>query len=294
MVGDALSARLAVHDIIVVDGLGADFDMPANILTAEISARPSPLELIGELLAVDLDGDGNDPFHIQRAFSDPASGQALDMEFETVSLSILMPDQNSPGADYGLALSRTFDLGWSDLRLGISRMHEGDGFVGIQSMLPGAAISANHTAATFDWGVPLGPASELRLSGSFGVARAQFAVSDIALSAVNYNSLNLSYGARDVWGAGDRISVAFGLPQAVSAGSAAFIVPVSRSNGVAQFDTLDIALSPQQRQMDISVSYGVPLSRSSEMVMTLINSLNEGNVAGQHATSAAIGFRYAF
>ena len=119
-------------------------------------------------------------------------------------------------------------------------------------------------------------------------------MSDIAMSAVNYNSLNLSYGARDVWGTGDRISVVFGLPQAVSAGSAAFIVPVSRSNGVAQFETLDIALSPQQRQFDISVSYGVPLSRSSDMVMSLVHSMNEGNIGGQSGTSAAIGFKYQF
>ncbi|MGR3342051.1 MAG: S8 family peptidase [Paracoccaceae bacterium] len=294
MVGDALSARLAAHDIIVVDGLGADFDMPANILTAEISARSSPLALIGELLAVDLDGTGGDPFHVRRAFSAPASGQALDMEFETVSVSILVPDRHSAGADYGLELSRKFELGRSDLRLGFSTMHEGDGFVGIQAMLPGTALSANHVAAIFDWGVPLGPASELRLSGSFGVARAQFGMSDIAMSAVNYNSLNLSYGARDVWGTGDRISVAIGLPQAVSAGSAAFILPVSRSDGEAQFDTADIALSPQHRQLDIKVSYGVPLWRNAAMLMTLVNSLNQGNIGGQRGTGAAIGFSYEF
>ena len=293
MVGDALSARLAGHDMIVVDGLGADFDMPANILTAETRARPNPLALIGDLLAVDLDGSG-DPFHVWRAFSAPSSGQALDMEFATVSLSILVPDQNSAGADYGLAVSRTFDLGRSDLRLGFSTMYEGAGFAGIRSMLPGAAISATHTAATFDWGVALGKASELRLSGSFGVARAQNGLSGIALSAVKYNSLSLSYGARDIWGPGDRFSVAFGLPQAVNAGSAAFIVPVSRSDGVAQFETLDIALSPRQRQLDISLSYGVPLSRGSDMVMSLVHSVNQGNIATQTSTSAAIGFAYAF
>lgn len=294
MVGDALVARLAAHDIIVVDGLDADFDIPANILTAEISALPSPLALIGELLAVDLDGNASDPFHIRRAFSESASGQALDMQFETVSLSILVPDRHSPGADFGLALSRNFDLGNSDLRLGFSTMRAGDGFVGIQSMLPGAAISANQAAAIFDWGVALGPASELRLSGSFGVARAHGGVPDITMSAVNYNSLNLSYGARAVWATGDRISVAFSLPQTVSAGSAAIIVPVSRSGGVAQFEMPDIALSPQRRQFDISVSYGVPLWRSSEMLLTVINSLNEGNIAGQRGTSAAIGLKYQF
>ena len=294
MVGDALSARLAAHDIVVVDGLGADFDMPANSLTADISTQSNPLAMIGELLAVDLDDASGDPFHVRNAFSDSVSGRMLDMEFETVSLSVLLPDQRSAGASYGLALSRTIDLGSSDLWLGLSAMHEGAEFVGIKSLPPGQAISANHASATFDWGVPLGASSELRLSGSFGVARAQNDMSDIAMSAVNYNSLNLSYGARDVWGTGDRISVAFSLPQAVSSGSAAFLLPVSRSDGEAQFNTLSIPLSPQRRQFDISLSYGLPLSRSSEMVMTLVNSLNEGNIGGRLGTSAAIGFKYQF
>ena len=294
MVGDALSARLALHDIIILDGLGADFDMPANILTAGISAQPNPLALMSDLLAVDLNGAPGDPFQVRRAFSDAGAGQALDMEFDTVSLSILVPDQRSAGASYGLALSRMYDLGRSDLRLGFSSRHEGAGFVGIKSLQPGAAISADHISATFDWGVPLNRNSELRLSGSFGMARAQNGMTDIALSAVNYNALNLSYGARDVWGSGDRVSVAQSLPQAVSAGAAGFVVPVARSDGAAQFNTLDIALAPERRQFDISLSYGVPLSRSADMVMTLVNSLNEGNIAGQSGTSAAVGFRYRF
>jgi hypothetical protein len=246
------------------------------------------------LLAVDLNGGPGDPFQGQGGDFGSYTGQALDIEYQTVSLSILLPDPQSADGDYGLALSRSFDLGQSDLRLGVSSMHEGGGFVGIRSTQPGAPISADHLAATFDLGLPLGRNSALRLSGSFGVARAQGSITDIAISAVSYNSLNLSYGARDVWGAGDRISLALALPQAVSSGAAAFVLPVSRSNGVAQFEAVEIALAPTRRQLDTSLSYGVPLSRRAGVVMTLINSLNEGNIAGQSSTGAAIGFTYRF
>ncbi|MFV2035552.1 MAG: hypothetical protein ACC631_10695, partial [Halocynthiibacter sp.] len=293
MVGDALSARLARRDIVVVDGLGTGFDMPASVLTASVKVAPNPAALMNELLAVDLTQAG-DPFDLQDAFSAPLAGQKLDMDFAALSLSVLLPDQNSAAPSFGLALSRDFDLGGSNLRLGLSSMREAGGFVGIQSMTPGQSISARHAGVTFDWGLPLAGAQQLRLSGSFGVAAPQGSLTDVNLSPVQYNSLRLSYGANNFVTFGDRLSLAVGLPQAVAAGSADFILPVSRSNGSAVFETTSVALSPTARQLDLTLGYGVPLSRFSDVLMSVTQSLNAGNIAGQSGASATIGWRYRF
>lgn len=290
MVGDALSAGLAKYDIVVVDGLGGEFSTPADVLTADAGARLDANAVLAELLS---DGPA-DLFHPNPAFSPFVSGQEISVDYDDNRFSLLLPGDAGNSASYGVALSSRMHIAGSEISLGLSAMHEGDGFVGMRAVSPGSSLSGDHAAATFDWSVPVRTGQELRLSGSIGVAMPRGSLPAMSMQPVRFNSLNLSYGARNVWGAGDRFSVAVGLPQTVQSGSVQVVMPVAMSASGAEFESFDLSLAPDARQTDISVAYGLPLSRRSEIVMSATHSLNDGNISGRSNSMATIGFRFEF
>ena len=90
------------------------------------------------------------------------------------------------------------------------------------------------------------------------------------------------------------MSFGIGLPQAIGSGQAKVTVPVAYGAGGPSFSTVNVPLAPESRQLDISIGYGLPLSVRSELVFRAVRSLNDGNVAGQGSSEAAIGLRFAF
>ncbi len=294
MVGDALVTSLSRQELSLTDGMGAGFDVPASVLTAQTVAQYDPLATVNGLLAVDLQGDGTDPFSTDSAFSDSIAGQEMRFWANDTKVALLIPALGSPDANFGISAVRDFQLAGSDISLGLSAARENGGFAGLKSMVPGATLSGTHAAATFNWGVALAAGQEIRLSGSLGLAVPDGGLSDMAVSNVLYNSLKLTYGAQNVWGVGDRLSVGVSMPQAVQSGSARFMLPVALSNGQAAFQAATLSLAPVGRQVDLSISYGIPLSARSEVVMSAVRSLNNGNILGQNSSQAAIGVRFEF
>ena len=294
MAGNALSTRLAQFDLVIIDGLGTGFDTPASVLSAQAIAEYDPMASINGLFAVDLYSDVTDPFQSSSAFGQFSTGQELEFQGEDMRLALLVPAADGALASYGVALSRDFDLGGGQLRLGLSAMVEGDGFAGMQALLDGDSLRGTHGLATFEWAAPIPGNQEIRLSGSFGVAAPEGDLSDMTMSQVRYNSVALSYAAQDVWGLGDRLSLRLSLPNAIQSGSANVVLPVARSNGSVAFSSLDVALTPEARQLDLSINYGIPLSRSSEVIMGALHRFNDGNVAGRSASEASIGLQFRF
>ena len=90
------------------------------------------------------------------------------------------------------------------------------------------------------------------------------------------------------------MSFGIGLPQAIGSGHAQVTMPVAHSAGSTSFSTVNVPLAPDSRQLDLSIGYGVPLSAGSDLVFLAVRSLNDGNVAGQGRSEAAIGLRFAF
>jgi hypothetical protein len=83
------------------------------------------------------------------------------------------------------------------------------------------------------------------------------------------------------------------MPIAVTSGAAEMLVPV-RTNGGAEVRSVGIDLAPQERQMDLSVSYGVPMGEQSEFLMEVIHATNYGNVTGASDSAAVIGMKWSF
>ncbi len=82
------------------------------------------------------------------------------------------------------------------------------------------------------------------------------------------------------------------MPLAVSSGSAGMTVPVRTSDGKTEVRSVAIDLAPQERQMDLSVSYQVPMSESSELMVELVHATNYGNVAGATDSAAVLGMKW--
>lgn len=294
MAGNALSKRLARHNLIFIDGLGGGFQAPASILTAERRNYRNRGASLGTLMATDLNSKRADPFDNSSAFSSLIAGRELEVNLDATKVALLLPTGDFRSDSYGIAVSHAFDLGGSALSLGFQSMQEGDGFVGMKSLLPGERLNAVHNAATVELAIALVARQEIRIGGSLGIADPSGNMSTMSLSPVLYNSLKIGYGAHDVLGKGDRFSLGVNLPQVIHSGSASFNLPVTMSAGSPTFSDINIPLAPDGRQMDMTIGYGFPLSDRSEVVMSAVHSLNSGNVSGQTDTVAAIGWRLRF
>ena len=292
MVGDAISLRLAQYDLVIVDGMGSGFDLPANVLAAQGIIKTDPLAAIDGLLVADLSSSKVDPFAQNSELTSYASGKQFAFDADDTRISLLVPSGDSD--NYGLSVSREIGTGRSQLRLGLNALHEGDGFVGVQSLLPTETINGSHAGATWDWAIPVKSNQQIGLSGSFGLAMPEGNLTDVDMTAVSYNSVNLSYSMQGIWDRGDRVVLGVGLPQAIMSGQARFTLPVSRNSGGTVFNTVNVPLTPEGRQMDLSIAYGLPLSRQSDLVLRAVRSLNSGNVSGQNMTETTIGLRFEF
>ncbi|MEE9388859.1 MAG: S8 family peptidase [Paracoccaceae bacterium] len=292
LVGGGLARSLAQYDLVASDGLGAGFDLPASVLTAQGAVRYDPLGTINNLMAADLASIAADPFVKSSAFSKYSAGREVSFEAEDLRIAMLVPD--AQGSNFGVAVSRDFGSKNAPFRLGLSALHEGAGFVGIQSLLPSHSIRGSHTGARWEWGIPLAAHQQLALSGSFGFAVPEGGVEDMNLSPVGYNSFNVSYSMANVWGMGDRVTIGLGLPEAIQSGRARVALPMANGLGGTAFNTVDVPLAPGGRQLDISVGYGVALLDGADLIFRTVRSLNAGNITGQNSTEAAIGLRIEF
>ena len=296
MAGDAMPSQLASYDLQITDAMGGSFERPASILSAQTVISRDPLAAIQNMFATGFDVNDIDPFQTSPTFARFSNGEEINFEFEDTRLAMLFPADGNVGESYGVSIARGFDTDAGRVYLGLSTMHEDDGFVGLRALTPYASLSGNHTAATMEWAIPLGDQQVLNLSGSLGIASPTENMTDLDLTAATYNSFSLSYGARDVFGLGDRVSFGVNLPQAIQSGGAQVTVPVSAPNtgGGVTFETLDIALAPSSREIDLSMSYGFEFMADSDVVFRAIRRLNDGNIAGTNTSEAAIAFRFEF
>ncbi|MGB5557118.1 MAG: S8 family peptidase [Paracoccaceae bacterium] len=287
MAGNVLTRRLADHDIAIVDGMGAGFDLPASILTVEAvsaSGQDSALALLTGLTA--------DP--IANAFPSFVSGQQLDVAIGETRIALLMPADGSAG-NFGISVMQGLGEDMPGISLGLTAMREGSSFVGMRSLLSDAPIGGTHLAAVLGLELPFSDRHGLRLTGTVGIARPEGEIPALQMSPVNFNAIGMTYGANDILASGDRITLGVNLPQVVQSGVAKVALPRTRSiGGATQFDTFDVSLAPEERQLDLSLSYALPVSRNSEVTFSAVHSLNDGHVAGRSASGAGIGFRMQF
>ena len=292
MAGNVISRSLAQHDLLTIDGMGAGFDVSANLLSADVVHRYDPLASIQNLFSVDLDSDSFDPLRSETVFASFENGHQVEFETDGPAVSLLLP--TAEAGSFGVSLSQSMDLGAGSFEIGLSAVQENGGFAGIKSLLDDDSLSAVHGSVQMAYNMPLGRDQMLLLNGSFGVAAPNGNLTDMDMTAAGYNSFGVSYNAGNVLGTGDRLSVGLALPNAIQSGTVNVAMPVARSGGEVDFTTLSVPLAASARQLDISASYGLPLFDGSDIVFSAVRSLNDGNIAGKNTTEAGFGFRFSF
>ncbi len=286
MAGNALARRLAEHDVQVVDGMGAGFELPASILTAEAvesSGRDTVMDLV----------TGSADASIFQAFPDYIEGQQLEIDTGDTRIAVLVP-ANGSSENIGISVLRDFSEDLPGVSLGLTAMQESDSYVGMRSLVEGDRIGGTHVAATLGLDLPFSDRHGLQLTGTLGVAMPQGDMPAMEMSTVNFNAMGISYAGRDVMSAGDRVSMGVSLPQVVHSGVAKVVLPTARGNGSTRFASLDVPLAPEQRQVDLTMTYAVPVAANAEVSFSAIHTLNEDHISGRRDTGAGIGFALRF
>lgn len=285
--GDAVEMSLTGTNVAIRDVLNAQFAMPGQALTSGARPGSQAPKLLAKSLASNLAADRtaipgvNDPF---ASFAAPSIRMA-DPEGET-SATVLLPLGGSEAA--GVAVSRT--LGdETKVELGLKLARDSGTMMSL-----GGDSAATMASVTLGLTQTLGKTGFLSLSGEFGLTDLGGATALTQATTASFNAVKLSAGQSDVFAKGDRFSIGVGLPVAIASGTAVAELPVLREAAAMSFENVALELSPDDRQMDLEMTYLAPLGKNAEMTLSVIHSENFGNRAGVRDTSGAIAFSFKF
>jgi hypothetical protein len=281
--GSAISRALSQTDIVFEDGLGAGFETSAEILSAYAKPSADPVQFAETM--------GQHDGAVGSGFADYLTGASIGMNAAGHSVSMLLPEGGAGQGNLGLSYWNETDEG---LRFGVSGLLESGSYMGIS----GGGMTDAYTmqsAIGLAWRGSIAPGLELDLGARAGVAvplAGESALYDLGTSGFTEFGASLAFA--NLAQTGDRLRVHASLPQAVSAGSAGMILPIARSATGVNFDRMDVSLSPEARQLDLTVDYTRPLGGQSEAVMSARYIFNNGHVAGNDDGLIGMGWRYRF
>ncbi len=287
--GDAVETSLADTNVAVRDALSARFVMPAGALTA--GARPG--SQAGALLARSLTGNLSaerkaaptalaTPF---AAFAGPV--MTLTAPDGSGSAALLVPQAGTE--TMGFTLTRALVDGDTRVDLGL-KLARDDG----QIMSLDGQDAANMASVTLGITQNLGNGGFLALSGELGVTDLGGATALSSATSARFDALKLTAGSSDVFTRGDRLSVGVGMPMAIASGETVLDLPVVREGLAASFESVALDLAPEDRQIDLDLTYQTALTDGLEMKLSLIHSENFGNRAGETDTGGALAIAFRF
>ena len=291
--GDAVEMSLAGVDVGVRDVLSAGFLMPAQALLA--GAHPGARA--GALLARSLQGNlAAERGAELSALADPFAaftGPTLTMSAadDLAVASVLVPQL--AGDSLGLNLTRVLADGPLRVELGVKLARDDGGLMSLDGS-GGAMMASLALGITQD----LGNDAFLGLSGEMGLSDLGGATALSRATTAQFNALALTLGRSGVFSAGDRLTLSVGMPVAVASGSTTLELPVYRASSAeavgAAFEPVTVNLAPQDRQIDMSITYQTALADGLEMKLSLAHSENFGNRAGETDTGGALALVFRF
>jgi subtilase-type serine protease len=273
--GDAVARALSSVSFAVSDVFDAAFALPAHLLVAERSQTE-----LSTLLYRDWSGGAAQKCCGLASYF-PES-RVIGMGSDALTLAVMVPAPDSPAAGFGVMLGQSFDSDIGQFSMGLSMGNDHG------ALLPRGYAGSQSTvlAGELTWSAPIGPGMELALAAGYG--------GTLAGGDANFNSASITLGAGGVFAPSDRLSLSAGLPVAVSRGSTSMTLPVMTRDGTARFQTLDVDLAPQEREMRLGVSYEYPITAALGLNIGFAHARNFGHVAGKSSTGALVGFRIQF
>jgi len=293
--GDAVAQALSRHSVVVADGLGGGFDVPADTLVATTVAAPL---LDGRLDAV----LGSDLAQMRVATPAVGTGMIGDHAGQTMhwhdpqsgwTSTMAIPLEGSGDTTFGLSVARSFVSGGSMFSLGIAALREDGALLGLSSphdtgtgtdaLAVEVAMTSTLSADTF-----------LSIHGHVGTAASVRSDMLQDVTAVSFNSLSVDLGRRNLFSRGDRMTLGLSRPTVVTGGSASVNLPVSRSADGFEHDDIAFGLSPSSRQTNLTLAYQMRLGHNWEAVFEGVQAFNLGHSEGEGGSGAMIGFKMTF
>lgn len=287
--GDAVTRALEGVDVTVSDQLGGDFAVAAKAFATPAEVADLGQTLAAQTFAKDFRQTRTQPLSPLADTFAAHPGQTMELASpDGARASVLM----GGAEDYGIALSQRMGEGDLAVDVGIKLARDGGSLMGFSGS--GSSGGASMASLTLALSSDTGEAGGFfALSGELGVADLGSTTAISSTGQANFNAVRLDLGGRDVFSAGDRISFGIAMPIAVTSGAAEMLVPV-RTSGGAEVRSVGIDLAPQERQMDLSISYAVPMGKQSEFLMEVLHAENYGNIAGASDSAAVFGMKWSF
>lgn len=191
----------------------------------------------------------------------------------------------------GLALQ----LGGADQQVsfGFSTLRENGGALGMVSLNEGDPMLGQAQALDLGYTRALGDRFQLGASAQFGTLQASGSGIWGAQENTGFDAYGVSLQGSGLLADGDRLVLAAALPLAVTQGTLTAALPVTRdADGAVQQSLVEIDLAPAQRQIDLSVEYGLPLTERTEVQLGAAVLRNSGHVAGRTDYFAAAGLTF--
>jgi subtilase-type serine protease len=287
--GDAVELSLADTNVAIKDQLNAGFMMPGQALTA--GARPS--SQAGILMAKSLMGDLAasrlaDPSALAEPFANLLGPVMTLASWDGGSKASVLVSQDGAGP-MGVTVSRALTEGATQIELGLKLARDAGGVMSLDGK-----DAANMASVTLGITQDLGGGGYLALSGEMGLTDLGGATALSGAGTASFDAVKLTAGTSDIFTLGDRLSIGVGMPVAIASGQTVLDLPVMRETMAAKFEDVTLDLAPEDRQIDLDLTYQTALAKGIEMKLSLIHSDNFGNRAGETDTAGALAFAFRF
>lgn len=293
-IGDAVERSLGSIEVAVTDSLEGGFRMPAPVLSAGAAPRPLADGLLVKAMTTDLTRSRAAPVKALSAPFDAFTGQTMDFASPDGGLSgaVLVPSPGSGAESFGLSMKQALVEGPVRVDVGM-KIARDEGVLGLGAA--DAGLPASDLVA-----LRLGLSSEAADGGFFSIS-GETGVADLGspaylsnVSSARFSSVDMTFGKREVFTKGDRVSFGVSMPMAVTSGRAEMVLPVVRSSGATAFEPVALNLAPSDRQVDLSIGYQRPIGNGVEMLAEIVHAENYGNRAGVKDTAGVLAVTFSF
>jgi hypothetical protein len=280
--GNAIQRALEGVEVVSHDALSARFMIDASQMVA--TRDTSPLFSLNDVInfeQVQREGYGSTAFFGDHRLIPFAS---IDTDTEMV----LFQSENYGDESIGFGLARRFDLGGADLKVSATY---GDDTASLLSDWNGGkdgSIFSVDMALSTD----LTERAQLRVEFGYAFAQETSGVGQAADVVMNASALTLSQSS--LWAHNDRLNFSVSLPAAISSGATSLSLPVTNSLGIVSYRSVPVDLSPEEREMRLTLSYARPLSEHVNVGLSLAHAFNRGHIAGRDETAILFGFNTRF
>lgn len=280
--GDAVARSLRNVNVVGKDSLSASFMIDASQMVAHRQAAP----MFSAYDAVRFDQYRAPEFGSASFFGARAGlpMQLLDSEYD---LSIYR--SSGGGSDrFGLGLRRNFSLDGASLEIG--------GGIGEDTMdlLSDWNGGTDTSLMSLDLALSTDVSANAQLKFALGYAFGQEA-SGLGQSAdVWLNGGAVTYAHQHAFAHNDQLSLSFSMPAAVASGTTSVALPVVNDAGAVTHQNVPIDLAPSDREMRLTLSYERPLTRRTNLGLSLAHAINRGHIPGARETAVMFGLRTRF